>query len=301
MAFRPIQKSMAEPKDPDNSFVFQIHKLFLSASEQKVLADKYRAGDSDMEIQEDAALNLHGLFSVLRAAGKVWKRTRKTGYHLENRGKRPVRMQRNTATRQKPSDWYGCFLADLRLIRLKCYNGCVFHANIFMLHKQFAGIALIAIASMVSLFACDCRHCPGVLRARAAAMPKYRIRLLNRRRLFRLRMRAVQAKRRLAPLGLLSFLIRVLSRLPALRSLQRLICFVVWHFDCRRSDDCRSWIPCVSSFARVSCAWGSGYIAICQKLLTTELKAQSTAGCHRMVQPESGTGEYAQESVVSVQ
>ena len=37
-------KDVAAPKDPDSCVVYQIHKLFLSASEAKALADKYRAG-----------------------------------------------------------------------------------------------------------------------------------------------------------------------------------------------------------------------------------------------------------------
>lgn len=36
----------SEPKDPDTCTVFQIHKLFLDASEQKVLGDLYRNGIS---------------------------------------------------------------------------------------------------------------------------------------------------------------------------------------------------------------------------------------------------------------
>lgn len=37
-------KDVAAPKDPDSCVVYNIHKLFLSESEAKALADKYRAG-----------------------------------------------------------------------------------------------------------------------------------------------------------------------------------------------------------------------------------------------------------------
>jgi tryptophanyl-tRNA synthetase len=37
-------KDVAAPKDPDSCVVYHIHKLFLSESEAKTLADKYRAG-----------------------------------------------------------------------------------------------------------------------------------------------------------------------------------------------------------------------------------------------------------------
>lgn len=37
-------KDVSEPKDPESCNVYKIHKLFLSADEAKVLADKYRAG-----------------------------------------------------------------------------------------------------------------------------------------------------------------------------------------------------------------------------------------------------------------
>jgi tryptophanyl-tRNA synthetase len=37
-------RGMNDPKDPDTCVIFQIHKLFLSAAEQKALADEYQNG-----------------------------------------------------------------------------------------------------------------------------------------------------------------------------------------------------------------------------------------------------------------
>lgn len=37
-------KGMNDPKDPEKSVIFQIHKLFLSSAEQKALAEEYRSG-----------------------------------------------------------------------------------------------------------------------------------------------------------------------------------------------------------------------------------------------------------------
>ncbi|GBF48577.1 tryptophanyl-tRNA synthetase [Leptospira ryugenii] len=37
-------KGIEEPKNPDESIIFQIHSLFLNSSEQSVLKDKYKAG-----------------------------------------------------------------------------------------------------------------------------------------------------------------------------------------------------------------------------------------------------------------
>ncbi len=37
-------KGMSDPKDPDTCIIFQLHKLFLDAAEQKSLADEYRNG-----------------------------------------------------------------------------------------------------------------------------------------------------------------------------------------------------------------------------------------------------------------
>ncbi len=37
-------KAPSEPKDPESCIVYQIHKLFLDANEQKALADEYRTG-----------------------------------------------------------------------------------------------------------------------------------------------------------------------------------------------------------------------------------------------------------------
>lgn len=68
MGIQTDSKEVAEPKDPDSSFVFQIHKLFLSASEQKVLADKYRAGGLGYGDAKKMLLETYmDYFSVLRA------------------------------------------------------------------------------------------------------------------------------------------------------------------------------------------------------------------------------------------
>jgi len=37
-------KGMNDPKDPDTCIIYQIHRLFLSLSDQKALADEYRNG-----------------------------------------------------------------------------------------------------------------------------------------------------------------------------------------------------------------------------------------------------------------
>jgi len=44
MGITTDSKGMSDPKDPDTCVIFQIHRLFLSDSEQKALADEYRGG-----------------------------------------------------------------------------------------------------------------------------------------------------------------------------------------------------------------------------------------------------------------
>lgn len=89
-------KQPSEPKDPETNTIFRIHKLFLTASEQKALADEYRSGIGYGDAKKKLLVTYMDHFASMRAKREAI--IKKAGY-LEEVAAEGAKKARSVASK----------------------------------------------------------------------------------------------------------------------------------------------------------------------------------------------------------